>query len=179
MDMRISWSVFLFLTVAIPAALPAQPACPPASLQVAAAANLVPGASSYQVLLRQADGSYTAKEITNTAPYPVLSTFPNFQRQLRTCSMVTPEQEANLIPQALFVPLPSGGYLRVDTSYPPDSSAENIVATVLDRNLNQVSSNEYAIPIQPGFQEQLTPLLLADFNHDGNPDLVFEQCLHE
>src|SRR5260370_19656080 len=171
--MKISCSAFLLVVLAIRATLPAQPACPPATLQTAAVANLVPSASSYQVLLRQADGSYTAKEITNAAPYQVLSTFPNFQRQLRTCSMVTPEPEANLIPQGLFVRLPSGEYLRVDTSYPPDSSAENIVATVFDRNLSQVSRTEYSIPVQPGFQEQLTPLVVADFNHDGNPDLLF------
>lgn len=177
--MKISWYALLFVALAIPTTLPAQPACPPATLQTAAAANLVPSASSYQVLLRQADGSYTAKEITNAEPYQVLSTLANFQRQLRTCSMITPAPEANLVPQSLFVGLPTGGYLLVDTIISSGSSAENIVATVFNHNLNQVSRTEYAIPVRPGFQEELTPLLVADFNHDGNPDLVVEQCLHE
>jgi uncharacterized protein (TIGR03437 family) len=184
--MSISWPAFLFVVLAVSATLPAQQACPPATLQAAAEANLVPSASSYQVLLRQDDGSYSAYEITNGAPYQVLSTLPNFQRQLRTCPMVTPALAPYEIgvnaprgPDGVFARLPSGGYLFVDTYSAFASPIENIQATVFDRNLNQVSRNEYVIPVQPGFQEGLAPLLVVDLNHDGNPDLVFERCLHQ
>src|SRR5690242_20524669 len=144
--MSISWPAFLFVVLAVFATLPAQQACPPATLQAAAEANLVPSASSYQVLLRQDDGSYSAYEITNGAPYQVLSTLPNFQRQLRTCSMVTPALAPYEIgvnaprgPDGVFARLPSGGYLFVDTYSAFASTIENIQATVFDRNLNQVS----------------------------------------
>ncbi len=79
-----SSSVLLAVILAGPAILPAQ-VCLPTLFRVGASANLTPNATAHQVLLRQSDGSYTAYEIPNTAPYQVLSAVPNFQQRLRSC----------------------------------------------------------------------------------------------
>src|ERR1051326_2520734 len=50
----------------------------PALFQVGAIAHLNPSGTSHQVLLRQSDGSYTAHEIPNTAPYKALRNVPAF-----------------------------------------------------------------------------------------------------
>ena len=174
--MSFSWPEFLFVVAGLPGILPAQQACPPETFQITASANLVPSASSYQVLLRQDDRSYTAYEITNTAPYQVLNTLPNFQRQLRACPMTTPPG-AN-VPEAFFSRLPSGEYLLITSFNAFDSPVTNFDVTAFDRSLNQVSHEQYVIPVQDEFQEATAPLLVTDLNHDGNPDLVLKQCLH-
>ena len=95
-----SWSALLAMMLAAPVILPAQ-ACLPALFQTGAFASLTPSANSHQVLIRQSDGSYTAFEIPDTAPYQVLSTVPNFQRHLRTCPNPAPADLALTVSQLI------------------------------------------------------------------------------
>ena len=60
----------------------AQSGCDPVGFQRAGWAALVPTSTSRIILLKQNDGSYTGYEVTNTAPFRVMRTVPNFQTQL-------------------------------------------------------------------------------------------------
>jgi uncharacterized protein (TIGR03437 family) len=160
-----------------PTILPAQ-VCLPALFQVGASANLTPSGASHQVLLRQSDGSYTAYEIPDTAPYQVLSTVPNFQRQLRTCPNPEYTGFTDTGPAGIYAATPSGGYIFVSTSAVSSNSAFNVNVTFFDRSMNPVSSGVVSIPDQVLDYSTYSPLLVADLNHDGNPDLIFQQCTY-
>jgi len=166
-----------------PAILPAQ-VCLPTLFQTGAFASLTPSANSHQVLIRQSDGSYTAYEIPYTAPYQVLSTVANFQRQLRTCPNPAPADLALTVSQlidlqAIYAATPAGGYVYVVSPPPTGAGDDYVDVTFFDHNMNPVSNTVVSIPAgAPGSFENLSfiPLLVADLNHDGNPDLVLEQC---
>ncbi len=173
------WSALLALMLAAPVILPAQ-ACLPALFQTGAFASLTPSVSSHQVLIRQSDGSYTAYDIPYTAPYQVLGTVPNSQRELRTCPNPAPSDLALTVSQlidlkGIYAATPAGGYIYAVSPNPTGNNAE-VDVTFFDHNMNPVSSTAVTIP---GFEfENLSfqPLLIVDLNHDGNPDLVLEQC---
>src|SRR5271154_1484576 len=123
-----SWSALLALMLAAPVILPAQ-ACLPALFQTGAFASLTPSANSHQVLIRQSDGSYTAYEIPYTPPYEVLSTVPNFQRRLRTCSNPAPADLALTVSQEIYLKgiyaaTPAGGYIYAASPNPTGNNAE-------------------------------------------------------
>jgi hypothetical protein len=158
-----------------PAILRAQ-VCLPTLFQVGAVAHLNPSGTSHQVLLRQSDGSYTAYEIPNTAPYKVLSNVPNFQRQLRTCPNPEPTGFTNAGPDGIYAAMPSGGYLFVSAASASDYSVYFVNATFFDHNMNQVSSSVVSIPDEVLDFTGYSPVLVADLNHDGNPDLILDQC---
>jgi len=160
-----------------PAILSAQ-VCLPTLFQVGAVAHLNPSGTSHQVLLRQSDGSYTAYEIPNTAPYKVLRSVPNFQRQLRTCPNPEPTGFTYPGPDGIYAPMPSGGYLFVSAAPASDYSAFFVNTTFFDHNMNQVSSSVVSIQDQVLDFTGYSPVLVADLNRDGNPDLILEQCTH-
>jgi len=163
------------VVLAVPAILPAQPVCLPQLFQTGAFASLTPSGSSQQFLLRQSDGSYTAVEIPDTAPYQVLSTVPNFARQVRNCPNPEPSDVPPPFSTGIYAATPSGGYMYAVSPNPTGDNAE-VDVTFFDHDMNPVSSTAVTIP---GFEfENLSfqPLLIVDLNHDGNPDLVLQQC---
>jgi len=118
-----SWSRLLAAILAAPAILHAQ-ACLPQLFQTGAFASLTPSGSSQQILLRQNDGSYTAFEIPDTAPYKVLSTTPSFGQQLRNCPNPEPSDISPPINRGIYAATPSGGVIFVSgiLLFPMDSS---------------------------------------------------------
>jgi len=168
----------LGLVFAAPLMLTAQ-ACVPQLFQTGAFASLTPSGASHQILLRQNDGSYTAFEIPDATPYQALSTTPNFGRQLRNCPNPEPTDIPAPISTGIYSATPSGGAIFVNGGPLSDYSAYNINVTVFDHSMNQASTKVVSIPDQAGDYSTYTPLLVADVNHDGNPDLVLAQCTQE
>ena len=95
----------------------AQSGCPAVTFQGAASASLKPSGSTHTVLLRQNDSSYTAFELTDTAPYRIVRTTRNFQKQLTGCPGAPVYGSVPRIqPPESFTRLNSGGYLWVRRS---------------------------------------------------------------
>src|SRR5215469_12310319 len=60
-------------------------ACPEFLFQNAVTATAAPSATSHTVVARQPDGSYTAYELSNTSPYPIIRETPNYAATLDAC----------------------------------------------------------------------------------------------
>jgi len=156
------------MAVALAACAQAQPGCPAVAFKTAVSANLQPSAASHIVLLRENDGSYTAYEMTNESPYRIVRKTPNYQKQLTACLPSHSSLPPLLPPTApgsppgapsqreAFVRLGSGDYLFVTAG---------IDVVLFDSELNFKSEAQY-----PQFEAQ--SLTLADFNGDGNLDIV-------
>ena len=63
----------------------AQSACPQVDFLTARAVNLKPSLTTHIDAVRQADGSYTAFEATDAAPYRTVNTTPHFEQQFSAC----------------------------------------------------------------------------------------------
>src|SRR5215469_17601226 len=63
----------------------AQPTCSGVNFLAAPRVNLKPTSTTHIDLVRQPDGSYTAFEAADAAPYRVIITTPHFERQLAAC----------------------------------------------------------------------------------------------
>ena len=58
----------------------------------------------------------------------------------------------------------------------PTGNNAEVDVTFFDHNMNPVSSTAVTIPGYEFENLSFQALLIADLNHDGNPDLVLEQC---
>ena len=69
------------------AALPAlsQIACPELNFLSTRTLNLKPSPTTHTDVLRQSDGSYTGYEVTDAAPYRLISVSKNLERALASC----------------------------------------------------------------------------------------------
>jgi hypothetical protein len=74
-------AVLVFASCAWP-----QTACPPIEFQTGYVASLTPTSSSH---LKQADGSYPGVELANSPPYQILSTTPNYRKQVMATVYIT------------------------------------------------------------------------------------------
>ncbi len=146
----------------------AQTVCPPIQFQLGYAAGLTPSANSHQVLLKQPDGSYTAFELSDTSPYRILSTTPNFQKQVLVCPAPAHFAPAGVSPQAV-AKLSDGGYLFVGGA---------LDVQTFDSAMNFVAEMQYALPTMINVDNgQPAPIVagapvLVDLNGDGIPDIV-------
>ncbi len=160
----------------------AQPICPSIRFKNTASARLSPSATTRLNLVRQADGSYTSYETSNSAPYALLSISQHFENQLESCLPAAPAAQnpapiapANPLgvpsePQAVAL-LNSGGYLIVSPN-----SAGTLDAAVFDPQMKLISIQSYAAGVGLGGLTTVGLLAgvgLADVNGDGNPDIVF------
>lgn len=158
--------------------LGAEIVCPPFSFLDARSVNMTPSATSHLAVAYQADGSYTAYELSNTSPYRVIRTTPHFERQFAACLPHTvPRSPVRVMPTSnplgvasqpiVSAILGSGNYLIV--------SITGIVmdAIVVDAQFNLVSENTFYDGVDGtdvfGF---LVSMALADVNGDGYLDLV-------
>ncbi|MGD0296824.1 MAG: FG-GAP-like repeat-containing protein [Bryobacteraceae bacterium] len=166
--------IILPLFVAVSAS--AQSVCPPINFLNATTINLDPTDSSHLVVLRQSDGSYTAFEMANASPYPVLRTIPHFEKVFSNClprqgspsvAKTSPSATGAGAQPAAFAVLDSGNYLFV-------SSGNALDVAVFDQQLKLVSENSFAGPSQlaPGDYSSYVSLILTDVNGDGKLDLV-------
>ncbi len=140
----------------------AQSECDPVDFQRAGWASLDTTLTSHLILLKQTDGTYTGCEVTNTAPFTVIRTIPDFKTQLSQCAPMT--GAAIFLPSQVSAHLSSGGYLWVTAlgSAPLASCScyPGIEVAVYDSNLNLISANHYSVETQ-GY------LALVDLNGDG------------
>lgn len=147
--------------------------CPTVQFRSVVSASLTPSPTTRLNLVRQHNGSYTAYETTNTAPYTLQSASRDFAEQLTSCSSLN--RSSHRSPPPLDVPanpvgspsqaqavvkLQSGSYLVVTIN----PATAGIDAAVFDREMNTVSVTSYSVYSQG--------LALADLNGDGNPDIV-------
>ena len=146
----------------------AQPGCPPLSFQSAIPIYLTTPGGSHFDLLRETDGSYTAYELADLAPYRVIRTTQDFQKQLTVCPPGPPVAglSPEIGPVQVFARTPSGGYLFVQTpgafSTPPNS--QGIDVAEFDSRLSLLSEVQFPIYAQA--------IAIADLNGDGIPDIV-------
>jgi uncharacterized protein (TIGR03437 family) len=111
-------------------------------------------------VLKQTDGSYTAFEMVDAAPYRIVRTTRNFQKQLTGCPGVpVPGFLPGTEPPQAVARLSSGGYLWVRRD------VFSLVATVFDSALAFVSETQF--PNTPA-----QALAIADVNGDGVPDIL-------
>ena len=153
-----------------------QTSCPPIQFQNGYAASLAPTQSSRVILVRQADGSYTGVEISASPPYQILSTTPNYQKQVMACpaavNFTVPEQ----LPQAI-VQAKSGEYVLVTLlDQTPRFGAPQLLDVVaFDATLHFLGENIYPIfpsQFQNGGSSSGGTPVLVDLNGDGNLDMV-------
>ena len=175
-NMCVSWLKFgvQFSIAGLVTCAQAQPGCPAINFQTSVVANSQPTDFTTVFLVRQSDGSYSGYEMTQNAPYSILATTPNYQKQLIAClpshaalpPLAAPTGTGN-VPGAPSQPqavarLSSGNYLVVN----PNLSNPGSVSTValFDPELNFISQSQL-----PVFAASA---ILADVNGDGIPDLV-------
>ncbi len=156
----------------------AQIVCPPVNFLDAQSVNMTPSATSHLVVTYQADGSYTAFELSNESPYRVIRTTPHFEAQFAACLPHT---------------LPSSPSRNTPVSNPPGVSSQPVVTAVLgsgnyliasltetaihaivvDPQFNLVSENLFYDGVEgSNVSGLLLSMALADVNGDGNLDLV-------
>ena len=161
-----------------------QTPCPPIQFQIGYATSLTPTQSSRLVLLKQADGSYTAVEISASAPYQILSTTPNYQQQVVACPAPANFREPVQVPQAIAQAKP-GGYVWVSLlNQTPRFGAPVLLDVVaFDSGFHFTGENLYPLARQntTGYGVQAavdagTPVL-ADLNSDGIPDIVIPAAM--
>jgi hypothetical protein len=130
------------------------------TFQGAASASLKPATTTHTALLRQTDGSYTAFELTDAAPYRIVRTTRNFQRQLTGCPGA-PVQGflPGTQPPELIARLNNGGYLWVRRNL----FALN--AVLFDAAMTFVSESQFPNVL-------VEALNVADVNGDGLPDIL-------
>ena len=159
----------------------AQTTCPPINFLNAITVNLDPTDSSHLVLVRQSDGSYTAFEVANAAPYGVLRSIPHFDKVFANCLGCKPfsapakatlpanNAQGGVAQPVVFADLDSGNYLVV-------SAVNFLDIAVFDQQLKLVSENKITPPSQPapGDYSSYVSLVLDDVNGDGKLDLVAE-----
>ena len=148
-----------------------QSACPAVQFQGTATALASPTSSSHIVVARQLDGSYTAYELSNTSPYPILHTTPNYAAALDACLPARGSGPA-IAPStvnfgnppgagsqsAAYAILPSGNYLSAT------ANGSSLDVIEFDPSMHFVSENMYSQPF--------TSVLFADMNNDGLPDII-------
>jgi uncharacterized protein (TIGR03437 family) len=140
---------------------------------------LTPAQSSHLVLLKQADGSYTGIEISSSPPYQILSTTPNYQKQVMACPAPVNFTPPVQVPQAI-AQAKSGGYVSVSLlNQTPRFGAPVLLDVVaFDSGFHFIGENLYPLNNQSttgyGLQVSVpagTPVL-ADLNGDGILDIV-------
>jgi uncharacterized protein (TIGR03437 family) len=158
----------------------AQTTCPPINFLSATTVNLDATASSHLVLLRQADGSYTAFEVANASPYGVLRTIPNFQQQFSNClpaaNSATPGRASSPAPNAPGVAAQAAAYALLDSGNYLFVSVDNnaLDVAIFDPHLQLVSEKQIGVLSQDVLSMSYVSLALADINGDGKLDVVAE-----
>jgi hypothetical protein len=167
-----------FLTAAFLSAafVRAQPGCPPVNFQNVISTSTQPSASSHLTFVRQADGSYTAYEMSDASPYKVTGTTRNFGSELARCMPreaslppLPPPQGSGNLPGSssqseIFARLPSGGYLQVRTLGGQYPVLQTMEFSIFDADMSLVSDTPSSVA---AYQ-----FSLADVNGDGKLDLV-------
>jgi len=142
--------------------------------------NLKPSATTHLDVLRQPDGSYTGYELTDAAPYRLISVSKNLERQLAACLPHTLPAKPVLTawnplgatgqPQAAAA-LPSGGAILAQIT----SNPAILAIDTFDPQHNFLAETTFSNSTPAGAGNRgdvFVALALADLNHDGKPDLV-------
>ncbi len=98
----------LFLVLTFPTLALAQSNCPTVQFTGIPSASLLPSTTLHRFLVKQADGSYTGYDMSNTSPYATLRTIPHFDQQLNACAPTTSGVGGYVVTSV--TPAPAGGY---------------------------------------------------------------------
>jgi uncharacterized protein (TIGR03437 family) len=144
----------LVLTLTSSAAAP--DGCPPVRFSSAVSAALLPTPNTHRVLVKQSDGSFTAFDLSNDAPYGVVHIIPHFEKRLRPC---TPTSTGLSQVVSAIAQTPSGGYL---VAWPASPFSTGIIA--YDANFNVTGQTQ--------LNGVFNVVQFADVNNDGKLDVI-------
>ncbi|HUK17840.1 MAG TPA: VCBS repeat-containing protein [Bryobacteraceae bacterium] len=168
----------------------AQSTCPQVNFLTARTVNLKPSPTTHIDVVRQSDGSYTAYEVTDAAPYRTVNVTAHFERQFAACLPHTLPATPSTAPVAQNPP-GAGSLMQVSTTLAngntfvarisDDSLHYTVYFDVFDAQHNLLSETPFTPPstsMTPPegptktLSDTFESLALADLNGDGKLDLI-------